>query len=422
MTTTRNTIEALPERHMTEHGLEVKARLVSELGEKVFTTVIGGVENESQVTTLMDPWLRLLIFDMMEVGGDWEVRGTVSKSCLRNMERFNDYWHSIDSTCAIVHLHAENVFDDSAEATDNGALLPFSGGLDASYTAYRHTHHLAGHKNLDIKAALMVHGADIPLDKQEQFDAALHHNQEMLADLGVHKVHVIRTDYHTMSTQNFDWGYHTHMAVLIGLASFLSPMYKNVVTGSSSPFPVVPKKWGDNPISDYMLGSRIFEVHTDDFSKSRTEKAELVCNWKVGMEKLRVCWESSLDGTGTHNCGHCEKCIRTNLNFLACGVQLPGMPVLSLKEIAANHGEIHLMRVYTSLLDYAHAHNCTDPWVPIMERKIKKYQARLAWPRLLKRVWNKAVKITALWKFRHASTQKEFRARYNYWHNRSIPL
>lgn len=113
---------------------------------------------------------------------------------------------------------------------------------------------------------------------------------------------------------------------------------------------------------------------------------------------------------GAHNCGYCgycEQCIRTNLDFPASGVQLPNMPVLSLKEIAANHGGILLLREYITLPDYAHAHNCTDPWVHVMERKIKRYQARLAWLRLLERVWNKAVKITTHWKFRHASTQKE---------------
>lgn len=408
---------------MTEHGLELKARLESPLGEKVFTTIIGGVEDESRVTTRMDPWLRLLVFDMMEVGGDWEIRGTVSKSCLRNMERFIEYWHQLlPAMCPLVKLAPKEVYDDSAETTDNGAIVPFSGGVDACYTAYRHTHHLAGHKNLDIKAALMVHGADIPLANQEQFDAGLRHNQEMLADLGVHKIHVIRTDYRMVGTTRYDWGAFTHMAVLIGLASFLSPLYKNVLIGSSDPYSVAPLNWGDNPVSDFMLASRDFNVHVDDFSKNRTEKAALLTNWKVGMEKLRVCWESSLNGTNSHNCGHCEKCIRTNLNFLACGVQLPCMPVLSLKEIAANHGEILLLREYITLLDYAHARNCTEPWVAVMDRKIKKYQARLAWPRVLKRVWNKAVKITTRWKFRHASTQKELWARRNYLRDRTIPL
>ncbi len=57
-----------------------------------------------------------------------------------------------------------------------------------------------------------------------------------------------------------------------------------------------------------------------------------------------------------------------------------------------------------------------------MQRKIKKYQARLAWPRLLKRVWNKAVRIITRWKFRHASTPKELWTRSNYLRHRTIPL
>jgi hypothetical protein len=38
------------------------------------------------------------------------------------------------------------------------------------------------------------------------------------------------------------------------------------------------------------------------------------------MENLRVCWESREDNL---NCGHCEKCLRTMTNFLACGLEIP---------------------------------------------------------------------------------------------------
>lgn len=416
-------IEALGAQTTDVGEVNLQCRFVSEKEDKVFFVSVCGVSDAANVTTLMDPWLRLLIFDMMETGGTWTVRGTVSKSCLRNMERFVDFWGVIDpANCARVSLLATEVWDDSAEATNDSALLPFSGGVDACYSAYRHIHHLAGHKNMEIKGAMMVHGADISLAQEKLFDRSLQHNRELLADLGIRKLHVIRTNYRELGSKRFDWGGHTHMAALIGLASFLSPLYKNIVIGSSDPYPVAPLKWGDNPVSDYMLTSRNFEVHVDDFSKSRTEKAELLTRWALGMQKLRVCWESAVSGEASHNCGHCEKCVRTNLNFLACGVQLDCMPKLTLEEIAVNRGEIHLLREYDTIVSYARKHGCKASWVPVVEQKIARCRHRLAWPLWVKKVWNKAVFRIAHICFAGASTPQEKWKKYNYIRNNSIPL
>lgn len=416
-------IEMLPEREFAGQCVSLKCRIVTPEQEKICFVEVESVAAETDVTDLMDPWLRLFIFDMMARGGEWEIRGKVSRSCLRNMERFADYWHCIDGgRCRKIALLAPAPVDDSAWPTDDGALLPFSGGLDASYTAYRHTHHLAGHKNMDVRAAMMVHGADIALNQKDYFERSLQHNREMLADLGITKVHVIRTNYREIGTSCMDWGLHTHMAVLMGLASFLSPLYHNVVVGSTYPYPVAPLLWGSNPVSDQMLSSPAFSVWVDDFSKGRTDKAELVAQWPVGMQRLRVCYESSLISTEQHNCGHCEKCIRTNLNFLACGVQLPGMPVLSLAEIAENRGEIHLMPEYTSLLEYTHAHHCEAPWVAVMEKKMKRNRFLLSLPRLVKRCWNRWVRMRANAKYRHAATKAEHWEKHVYIRNRSIPL
>lgn len=407
----------------TDNIVTVKARLVCDSYDKTFTTAITELSSPDDITTLADPWVRLLSFDMMGVGGTWKIEGTVSKSCLRNMERFMEYWHTIaPDKCHETILNAEQVYDDSQEPTDDSALLPFSGGVDACYTAYRHTHGLAGHKNLEVKAAMMIHGADIPLNQPERFDEALEHNREMLNDIGIDKIHVIRTDYNTVADKSFDWGIYTHMAVLVGLGSFLSPLYKNIVPGSSSPYPVAPLRWGSNPVSDYMLASRLFQVHIDDLSKFRTEKAALIAKWPVGMQKLRVCWESSLNGSSQQNCGHCEKCIRTNLNFLACGVQLPCMPVLSMKEIKANHGEIHLLRQYTTLIDYAKQHGCHEPWVKALDRKIGRCKRKLALPEWVKKIWNYYIRQSARVFYHKPKTKEESWARNRYIVHNSIPL
>lgn len=53
---------------------------------------------------------------------------------------------------------------------------------------------------------------------------------------------------------------------------------------------------------------------------TRTAKVGLISNWPAGYDNLRVCWQGAMTG---HNCGTCEKCVRTKLNAIASGARFP---------------------------------------------------------------------------------------------------
>ncbi len=90
--------------------------------------------------------------------------------------------------------------------------------------------------------------------------------------------------------------------------------------GSSEPYDSLVIPWGSSPITDHLLSSSEFVVMHDGASHSRTEKVKEICEWRVGVENLRVCWQGDLKD---RNCGICEKCVRTKLNFLAVGHPIP---------------------------------------------------------------------------------------------------
>jgi hypothetical protein len=50
---------------------------------------------------------------------------------------------------------------------------------------------------------------------------------------------------------------------------------------------------------------------------TRCDKARLVAQYSRLRDNLRVCWAGPMTGT---NCGRCEKCVRTQLNFIAQGL------------------------------------------------------------------------------------------------------
>ena len=70
--------------------------------------------------------------------------------------------------------------------------------------------------------------------------------------------------------------------------------------------------WSSNAITNQMLGCSGFPIRTTGAAWSRTQKAGVVATNPVVLEHLRVCYERPELGG---NCGECEKCFRTKLNF-----------------------------------------------------------------------------------------------------------
>jgi hypothetical protein len=65
------------------------------------------------------------------------------------------------------------------------------------------------------------------------------------------------------------------------------------------------------------MGHPGFPIEFTGGGYSRTDKAKAVASNPVVLSNLRVCFQNPAHG---HNCGHCEKCIRTKLNFIAAGI------------------------------------------------------------------------------------------------------
>jgi hypothetical protein len=76
--------------------------------------------------------------------------------------------------------------------------------------------------------------------------------------------------------------------------------------------------WSSNAITNQMLGSGGFPIRTTGAAWSRTQKAGAVAANPVVLQHLRVCFERPELGG---NCGACEKCFRTKLNFCAVGIR-----------------------------------------------------------------------------------------------------
>jgi hypothetical protein len=129
--------------------------------------------------------------------------------------------------------------------------------------------------------------------------------------------------------------------------------------------------WGSTPATDYLLSGDDLEIVHDGAGYSRTEKIGYITKTPSAVSSLSVCWEGQQENG---NCGVCEKCIRTRLNFLAVGVPEPDCfnGPLDLKSLETVHVSKFFMVELMSLLDHARKNGINAPWVDAVHRRVER--------------------------------------------------
>lgn len=95
---------------------------------------------------------------------------------------------------------------------------------------------------------------------------------------------------------------------------------------------------GSHPLLDPLYGSFSMRVFHENGTMLRMQKLRMVADWDVGLKNLLIC--SNWDRTEL-NCGRCEKCIRTTVEFIALG-KLEASPFRGASVSAAAIRAIHL--------------------------------------------------------------------------------
>ncbi len=118
-----------------------------------------------------------------------------------------------------------------------------------------------------------------------------------------------------------------------------------------------------------------FSIIHDGAAFSRTDKVAEVRKHSVACETLKVCWAGT---NQSGNCGKCEKCVRTQMNFLATGAT--SNPACFSKELDVN--DINNIKIYTeaqlaemaSIVSYAESHNVNGQWLTILKTRISEWK------------------------------------------------
>jgi len=305
-----------------------------------------------------DAYLLAVIMDAMRRKQNVHVKGSVSGYLLSNLVEYQSAWAKwLPDIYSQVDVVCDRVRETEGKVP--GAVCAFSGGVDASFSVWRHSQSKWSHRSKDVKLCAIVHGFDIPLPDELAFAGAAARAEETLHDLGIPLLQV-KTNYRSLSKLSWE---HSFSCALVAVLNNLKGHVGTCLIGSSEPYDSLVIPWGSSPITDHLLSSGDFEVIHDGASHSRTEKIRELMEWNAGVENLRVCWEGELKD---RNCGRCEKCVRTKLNFLAAGHEIPSCFPTSdiLEDLRHIRLQNETVRAeWLQIYEYAKANNISSPWV-----------------------------------------------------------
>ncbi|MBC7999599.1 MAG: hypothetical protein IAF58_16730, partial [Leptolyngbya sp.] len=256
--------------------------------------------------------------------------------------------------------------EESQKPNSQTAVAAFSGGIDSTFTIYRHRLDKCDrHWRRNIDAGVFVHGFDIPLVQEDAFKRASARMRKTLKTLD--------TDLITMSTNlqalNIEWD-DTHIAGVASSLMLLSGQYSEGLIASGSSYHKLLIPWGSNPITDHLLSTKNFQIVHDGANFTRIQKREEIRGWPEGFHDLRICFSAE---RRDENCGKCSKCLTDILHMRILGVEIPksfpNPSDLAIKNLQVrNLGELN---GFDSLVASARKHGNNDRWVEILARRVQ---------------------------------------------------
>ncbi len=222
-----------------------------------------------------------------------------------------------------------------------GRGMFFTGGVDSFFTLLK--------KQQSVDCLIYVEGYDVPLDDTKRLRRIKTRLSEIANDRRLRLVTVRTNLRNHPEFRRVSWEI-TFIAALAAVAHCLQSEFSQVYVASSD----VPPPWGSHPSLDNAWSSSTLKVINHGADHGKLEKVMAIARWPLVHKYLRVCWENR---AAELNCGVCEKCVRTELQFAAAGFhsKLRVFPDESLPE------RINLVSCIT------HKH-CAQWWQDALER------------------------------------------------------
>lgn len=253
----------------------------------------------------------------MSLQQNLRIYGPVSRLLLDNLEIYQSIWENwLPVKFKKIDIIPNYEIIDTQIHQRNNATCMASGGVDSSFMLLRHFNNMEGRLNRDIKQAILVHGFDMPIDHIDGFNT-LHYSVNEICNSINTPLYTVRTNW--MKNFSRDW----EMMFILGISAILHQFNSKSSFGifaQDNPYNNETIPWSNNSMSNAFLSGGRLKIQPCGGSYTRSQKITYLSQFPKIVNNLRVCWEGMRDGT---NCGVCEKCIRTQLDFHLAKTPLP---------------------------------------------------------------------------------------------------
>ena len=245
-------------------------------------------------------------------GGTLHVAGAVDKQLLQNLEQLSD----IAAVWKPDRLHPVRITADKETTSRgprrNGHVFALSAGVDASFSLLRHSRGLAERQNRKPACAVTMVGLLFRPVEDPGLDDLMASAGAIAAAAGVPHLQV-RTNWLDICSELV-------VQLPAGLAATLHQFNgscRGAVIAADANYTrecVLLPGWGSTQYTNPLLCSTDFEFQTFGGAFSRPERVADVISEAEIARHVRVCNTAFHKG---HNCGRCEKCVRTMLLAMA---------------------------------------------------------------------------------------------------------
>lgn len=317
--------------------------------------------------SVADAALLAVVMPAMANGLDIVIDGApVSSALLANLTEAQRAWSDWQGWRP-VQIQASSAGTTTTSPPSAGALAAYSGGVDSTYTLWRHLEGDAGHQRRRLDAAMFVSGFDIPLG-DPTLHAAIHRALPPIESRGVPVV-VAETNIRDLHP---DWQRY-HGFALASMLTFAGGSQQAGLVAASDTYARPMLGWGSNPITDHLLSSDGLQI-VHDGCTDRVEKVRAIAEWPDALDALRFCW---MGPAYDRNCGRCLKCITMAMILRTLELE-PScfdhpVSVDTICAVLRSEGPSGFTITYNQpILDLAVERGITEPWVPLLLRRLRR--------------------------------------------------
>ncbi|MDD3371430.1 MAG: hypothetical protein PHE27_06355 [Alphaproteobacteria bacterium] len=267
---------------------------------------------------------------------DLEIRGTVSRSQLSNIDEFLQIWSSWrPDLFHRISIKAKKIVEIPNDPKRKSVLL-FSGGVDSSFSLAAHSAGILGHLSKKIGLGVLVVGWDLKHGDISARNIALEKAERVLKDFSADCA-IVATNWQQDFCPIWFKGYNVACSSILQTLSerFSSGIFSNDFSYSQE---LRIGAHGSHIAINHLLGSNRFPIVTTGGTHTRLERIQFLKNFPVLIENLRVCYE---ENAGGNNCGVCEKCVRTQLELAANGINTKNLFTTPVDEDKIRRIDVH---------------------------------------------------------------------------------